>query len=435
MILRGGRLGKELQEKIAEFTSSAKKDILLAGYDIAQSGAHAAALEKAGYISVADLKEINSALDKAAAEFENDPERFIEGFDDIHMAVEAAMGAPGRKLHAGRSRNDQVACDMRMYLRDAAEKITDLLLEAADAFKNKAETSDARLMIMPAYTHMQRAQAVDLNTYLGVYINWFKRDAERFSELKKRLNRLPLGSGAGASTNIKLDREFIASELGFEGTIDNPMDAVSSRDHMLEFSAAAAILGTHISRFAEEFVLFSTKEFSFIELDESIAETSSIMPQKKNPDCLELIRSSSGKLTGAFMGLLTVIKGLPLMYNRDMQDDRIVFDSADTAIRVLALIPDILENVSFNSQRMREAASSGFTDAADFAEYLVIKGMDFRDAHREAGRLVTEGIKKGYENFLSYPLEDLKREVPAVEDDVTDFIRTENAVERRLYKR
>ncbi|NLB34793.1 MAG: argininosuccinate lyase [Elusimicrobia bacterium] len=435
MILRGGRLGKDLREKIAEFTSSAEKDIILASYDILQSRVHAAALEKAGYIEEKDLKEINSALDKALLALKEDPSKFVKGFDDIHMAVESFLGEPGRKLHAGRSRNDQVACDMRLFLRDSAERIIELLSQAVDALEQKIKSSDGKKVIMPSYTHLQRAQPVDLATYLGVYINWFKRDSERFSQLKKRLNLLPLGSGAGASTNIKLDRNFIAKELGFEGLLDNPMDAVSSRDHMLEFSSACAILGSHISRMAEEFVILSTKEFSFIELDESIAETSSIMPQKKNPDCIELMRSSSGRLNGALVGLLTVMKGLPLMYNRDMQDDRIVFDSAFKAETLLDLIPDILENISFNPEKMGQAARVGFTDAADFAEYLVIKGMDFRDAHREVGRLVSEGISKGYENFSDYPLEDLQKEIPQVETDLKDFIKTENAVARRLHKR
>ena len=434
MILRKGRLDKELQEKIALFTTSVRKDADLAEYDIRQSRVHARALCDAGYITEDDLNQIDSALDRARDMFRSDPGNFGSGHDDIHMAVEAFIGDPGKKLHAGRSRNDQVACDMRMYLRDSADRIIKGLEACIEALREKDSESDGRRVYMPAYTHLQRAQAVDLTTYLGVYINWFGRDIQRFRDLRKRINMLPLGSAAGASTGIKLNREKIASELGFDGVMDNPMDAVSSRDYIVEFACACATLGVHFSRLAEEFILFSSREYSFIELDESISETSSIMPQKKNPDCLELIRSSSGRITGTAVGLLTVMKGLPLTYNRDMQDDRMVFEASRTAEAVTGLLPDILGGITFRPENMKRAAQEGFTDAADLAEYLVTKGMGFRDAHQAVASLAREGVSRGYRNFSEYPTGEMKERIPAVEDDVLEYIKMENSVARRLYQ-
>ncbi len=430
MILRKGRIKKEMLKKVAVFASSISRDRILAEYDIIQSIAHTKALLKAEIITPSDSRDLISSLQKLKANL-----HFLDGqYDDIHMAVEENLGDTGKKLHAGRSRNDQIACDMRMYVRDKTDKIINGLKKIIKAINKKDMDSDGRNVFLPAYTHLQRAQPVDLSTYLGVYNQWFKRDIERFKELYKRVNKLPLGSAAGASSNIKLDRAMIAEELGFDGVIENPMDAVSSRDYILEFANNISILGIHFSRMAEEFILFSTREFSFIELDESIADTSSIMPQKKNPDCLELIRSASGRLIGTAINLAVVMKGLPLTYNRDMQDDKEIFVSAKTVLTIIDLIPDILDNITFNTDKMAEAASDGFTDAADFAEYLVLKkGMEFRTAHQLTGTLIRKGLDKGYSNLADFPLKEIKEVIDNIDEDVFEFIDVKNAVRRRLY--
>ncbi len=435
MILRKGRLKKDQIKKIAEFTSSIEEDRALAFYDIRQSVAHARALKKAGYLSEEEFKEISSGLSDVKKKLEKDPGFFGSEHDDIHMAVESELGKAGEKLHAGRSRNDQVACDVRMYLRDAVKEIVKGLDEVRDVLEEKISEPGIAGACMPFYTHLQRAQPINLGTYLELYRCWFSRDKERFLQLNKRINRLPLGAAAGASTSIKTDRESVAKELGFEGTIDNSLDAVASRDHVIEFACACSTIGTHFSRMAEELILFASKEFSFIDIDESIAETSSIMPQKKNPDCLELIRSAAGKLNGNTVSILTIMKGLPLTYNRDLQNDRVVFDSARTVIRILEIMPHIIRNISFNLKRMSDAAREGFTDAADFAEYLVSKGMEFRRAHRIVGELVKEGIERGYENFSDYPVKEILSRVPRAEEDFRDIIKMEEAVARRIRKK
>jgi len=435
MVLRKGRISKEMVKKVAEFTSSIKQDCRLALYDIRQSTAHARALGKAGYISEKDSGKIIKQLESLMKKVEKDSNYFGSGHDDIHMAVEAELGELGKKLHAGRSRNDQVACDLRMFVKDSVERIIGGLKDAVKALKKKDADENGKEIIMPMYTHLQRGQAIDLSTYLGAYISLFERDIERFAELKKRVNVLPLGSGAGASTGIKLDWNGIAEELGFDSVIANPVDGVASRDYLIEFANAAALLGINLSRLAEDFVIYSSKEFGFIELDESIAETSSIMPQKKNPDCFELMRSASGRLTGAAVNLMTVVKGLPLTYNRDMQDDKAVFVSADTAAEIVELIPELMENIKFVPEKTMKAASEGFTDAADFAEYLVTKGMEFRTAHQKAGILVKKGLDKGYTSLRDFSLEELRAEADKVEEDVFNFIDIKNAVQRRIYKK
>ncbi|MFH1416499.1 MAG: argininosuccinate lyase [Elusimicrobiota bacterium] len=424
-----------MEEKLQAFASSIKKDRILAEYDILQSMAHARALENAGIINEKDKKEIISGLEKMLEEYRKDNTFFDGKYDDIHMAVEEKLGECGKKLHAGRSRNDQVACDMRMYVRDSIGKITGALGSVSKALSAKADKIQSRTIFMPACTHMQRAQAVDMATYLGLYVEWFNRDKERLNDLLKRVNIMPLGSAAGAGTNIKLDRNILAQELGFDGFALNPMDAVSSRDYILEFANTLSILGVHFSRMAEEFVIFSTKEFSFIELDESIADTSSIMPQKKNPDCFELVRSASARMISTAVNLALLMKGLPLTYNRDMQDDKEIFVSVETALAVTELLPVLIENISFNIEKLSSAASEGFIDAADFAEYLVLeKKIEFRTAHQLTGELVRKGIEKGYSMIGDFPLEELQEIVPEAGKDAFEFIKTENAVKRRLYE-
>ncbi len=436
MVLRKGRLTKELNEEVRRFTSSLENDLFLAPYDIRQSIAHTHALEKAGVISASDSKKLVSGLKKIKIKIEKNPAFLSSGADDIHMAIEEKLGKIGEKLHAGRSRNDQVACDMRMYVRDSASELEAEIEKLQRAIKVADISAGGEKALIPVYTHMQRAQAVTLSTHLGVYRAWLQRDRQRLAQLRQRANRLPLGSGASAGTGIKLDLEMIASELGFEGIIENPIDAVSSRDYIQEFSCVISIFAIHLSRMAEDLIIFSTSEFDFITLSEEISETSSIMPQKKNPDCLELVRSASSRLCGISSGLMTLMKGLPLSYNRDMQDDKQIYPASRLACTLARVVATVIKNVEFNTGSMEKAAREGFTDAADFAEYLTLKkGVDFRQAHRLTGLLVLDGIKKGYRAIAHFSINEIKKAVPEADEDLYDFMRPENAVQRRLGKK
>ncbi len=434
MILRKGRLTGKKLKNISRFTSSIKQDYPLAGYDIKQSIAHAKALQKAGFISAREKKEIINGLKKIKSSIDGNSRYFIEtgNYEDIHMAVEEKLGELGKKLHAGRSRNDQVACDMRMYVRDAVDNLIELLEEAIDSLKDRDENQEGGEVLMPAFTHLQHAQAVNLSTYLDVFIQWFKRDIQRLKDLRKRVNILPLGSAAGASTNIKLDLEFIARELGFDKIASNSMDAVSCRDYIIEFAGALSVLGVHFSRMAEDFIIYSSSEFSYIEFDQSIADTSSIMPQKKNPDVLELIRGSSARLIAVAGEMAVLMKGLPLTYNRDMQNDKEIIRAAVLGIEMAGIIPVILNNIEFNEANMAREARTGFTDAADLAEYLVLNGVEFRKAHEKVGKLVNNGIEKGYSGLSEFTFEEMVEIVPEVKKDVFNFIDVENSVSRRL---
>ncbi|MDA3792077.1 MAG: argininosuccinate lyase [Elusimicrobia bacterium] len=432
MVLRKGRISKEKLKEVMELTSSINKDYILAEYDLKQSMAHIRALAEAGIVDKKNSAKIEKELEQLLKKIKKDPCYFLGDYEDIHMAVEEELGELGEKLHAGRSRNDQVACDMRMYVRDKIGDIKTNLVAGVNAVRAKIEKDGD--MILPAYTHLQRAQAIDLKTYLETFILWFERDIERLKELSKRVNMLPLGAAAGASTGIKLNYGKIAKELGFDGIIKNSMDAVSSRDYILEFVNVLSVMGVHISRLAEDFVIYASREFSFIELDESISDTSSIMPQKKNPDCIELMRSAAGKLIGVQTGLASVVKGLPLMYNRDMQDDKEIFRAVKIAARITGLLPALFNNITFNAERLKDAASDGFTDATDFAEYLVLNGIDFRAAHRKTGLIVKTGLEKGYNMIKSFSLQELQEAVPEVKEDVFNFIDIKEAVKRRMGK-
>ena len=433
MVLREGRFGKAMNEGIEAFSSSLKKDRFLAPYDIRQSIAHARALEKAGVISSGDRDRIVASLESTGRKIKQDPAYLSEGADDIHMAIEQELGDIGKKLHAGRSRNDQVACDMRMYVRDSSRRLVSEIRKLLDSIDEADRVSSAKDSLIPVYTHMQRAQSVNLSAQLGAYSSWLVRDIERLEQVQKRANLLPLGSGASAGSNIKLDIAMMADELGFEGIIRNTVDAVSGRDYVLEYASALSIFSLHLSRMAEDFIIFATKEFNFIELSDEIADTSSIMPQKKNPDCLELVRSASARIGGNCFSLFMLMKSLPLSYNRDMQDDKLIYDAAEGACELAGVMNTVMGNISFNREKMKKAACSGFTDAADFAEYLVLnKTMDFRDAHRVTGMLVREGIEKAYESISDFSLEEIKNHVPNISKDVFEFIDPGNAVQRRL---
>lgn len=434
MVLRKGRISKEKLKEVMGLTSSINKDYILAEYDLKQSLSHIDALSEAGIVNQADRDKLKDKLKEFIEEVKKDPCYFLGDYEDIHMAVEEKLGPPGEKLHAGRSRNDQIACDMRMYVRDSIDAIKENLAKAEMVLYDKIDSVGAKNIIMPAYTHLQRAQAVNLKTYLETFALWFKRNIDRLDELRRRVNLLPLGAAAGASTGIKLDYGRIAADLGFSGVIKNSIDAVSARDYILEFANILTLIGINISRMAEDFINFAGREFAFIELDESISDTSSIMPQKKNPDSIELMRSAAGKLIGVQTGLSAVFKGLPLIYNRDLQDDKEIFRAVKIASRITGLLPVVFNNITFNAQRMEEAAGDGFTDATDFAEYLVLNGVDFRAAHRKTGLLVKEGIEKGYNMINSFSLDELQKSVPEVKEDVFKFIDIKEAVKRRLEK-
>ncbi len=394
--LWGGRF-KEKTAKIVElFTESVSFDRRLWPYDIEGSIAHARMLGKQGIIPKGDSEKIIRGLREIAAEIESGTFRFRQDLEDIHMNIEAALirkvGAAGKRLHTARSRNDQVALDLRLYLRDESAQIISLLTEFEHRLIEVAEKHTD--YVMPGYTHMQRAQTVFLSHHLLAYVEMFERDKARFADASKRLDVLPLGSCALAGTSLPIDREYVAKLLGFGSVSENSIDTVSDRDFCIEFLSNCSILITHLSRMAEELVLWNTEEFSFAELPDAFTTGSSIMPQKKNPDVAELVRGKTGRVFGALVSLLTTMKGLPLAYNRDMQEDKLpVFDAVDTVKECLLVISEMFPTIRFNKKSMFDAASEGYSAATDIAEYLVRKGMPFREAHEVTGRIVSYCIE------------------------------------------
>ncbi len=389
--LWGGRFKEKTAKIVESFTESISFDKRLWKYDIEGSIAHARMLGKQGIIPKGDSEKIVRGLREIAAEIESGKFRFIQDLEDIHMNIEAALikkvGPAGKRLHTARSRNDQVALDLRLYLRDESARIISslILLE-----RTLIEIAEKHIdFVMPGYTHMQRAQPVLLSHHFLAYVEMFERDKERFLDALMRLNVLPLGSCALAGTSLPIDREYVAKLLGFDSVAENSIDAVSDRDFCLEFLSNTSILMTHLSRMAEELVLWNTEEFLFAELPDAFTTGSSIMPQKKNPDVAELIRGKTGRVFGSLISLLTTMKGLPLAYNRDMQEDKVpVFDAADTVMACLSLLNEMFPAIGFNKDRMFDTSSEGYSTATDIAEYLVRKGMPFREAHEVTGRVV-----------------------------------------------
>lgn len=425
-----GRFKEKTATVVEAFTESVSFDWRLWPYDIAGSIAHARMLVRQGIISKEDGKRITSGLREIAGEIEDGKFLWSRELEDVHMNIEAALikkiGPAGGKLHAARSRNDQVALDMRLYLREEIKGLMRLLGRVQKALLKTAEKSaDA---YMPGYTHMQRAQPVTLGHHLLAYIEMFQRDRERFGDVLKRVNILPLGACALSGTSLPIDRIYVSRILGFNGVAENSMDAVSDRDFAIEFISSSAITMMHLSRLAEEFVLWSTAEFSFIELPDAFTTGSSIMPQKKNPDVAELIRGKTGRLYGALMNLLTTMKALPLTYNRDMQEDKAaVFDAADTLSRSLVVTAEMLPRIRFNKERMREASTHGYALATDIAEYLVRKGMPFREGHEVVGRIVRFAIEEKKDlNELS--IEEMRGFSPLIGDDIYASIDLEASV-------
>ena len=438
--LWGGRFSGEPSGKLWSFNASISFDIRLLEYDIQGSVAHAKMLGRQGILTQEESSAIVKGLEDIRATYAgqasccNCTPQDCDVYEDVHSFVEAklieAIGDTGKKLHTGRSRNDQVALDMRLYTREHVQLTREGL---ARMLQTLHELMEQHLhTYMPGFTHLQKAQPVTLAHHLGAYFEMFKRDADRLADVFERMNVCPLGSGALAGTTYPLDREYVASLLGFDGVCDNSMDGVSDRDYLVEYLAALSLIQMHLSRFAEELILWNSDEYRFITLDDSFATGSSIMPQKKNPDVAELVRGKTGRVYGSLMGLLTVMKGLPLAYNKDMQEDKEqAFDAFDTVLNCLELFTDMLRVVTFHQNTMADSATGGFTDATDAADYLVAKGVPFRDAHGVIGRLVRHCLEEGCA-IRSLSLEQLKTFAPEFEDDVYDAISLETCVEKRL---
>ncbi len=430
----GGRFSVDTHKQVEAFTASIDFDRRLATHDIAGSIAHARMLGKCGIVTKAEADKIVSGLEEIREEIARGEFRYDAALEDIHMHIERRLtdkiGEVGGKLHTARSRNDQVALDLRLYIREAIGGIREGIRNLQRVFASKAEVH--LNTIMPGYTHVQRAQPILLAHHLMAFFEMFQRDRERFADCLTRVNVMPLGAGALAGTTLPIDRAYVAKLLDFPTVSANSEDAVSDRDFAVEFLSCCAILAMHISRLAEEVVLWSSAEFGFIELPEAFATGSSIMPQKKNPDVAELSRGKTGRVFGDLIGLLTVLKGLPLSYNRDLQEDKEpVFDAADTVRRMLDVLPPMLMAINFHADRMQAAASEGFLNATDLADYLVTKGIPFREAHEIVGRIVRYCLETG-ERLESLSLTRLREYCPAIKPDVAKFINLEACVERRL---
>ena len=429
-----GRFREKTSRSAESFTESISFDYRLWKYDIEGSIAHAKMLGRQRIIPRKDSEKIIKGLKGIAREIETGRFSFREDLEDVHMNIEAALtqkiGDAGRRLHTARSRNDQVALDLRLYIRAEVKEILSLLKNFQSTLVSAA---DKHLeVLMPGYTHMQRAQPVLLSHHLLAYVEMLQRDAERFSDNLKRLNRLPLGACALAGTTFPIDRDFVAKALGFDGIAENSIDAVSDRDFAIEFLSASSILIMHLSRLAEELILWTTEEFRFIELPDAFTTGSSIMPQKKNPDVAELVRGKTGRVYGNLFSLLTTMKGLPLSYNRDLQEDKIpVFDTVDTVKSCLTVIDDMFPGISFNVKRMSDTAGDAYATATDIAEYLVKKGMPFRKAHEATGKIVLYCIKKG-KRFHDLSLKELQSFSDIVAKDIYSCLSPEESVGNKL---
>jgi len=430
MKLWGGRFKSETDKLMEEFNSSISFDIRLLKHDILGSIAHAKGLYKAGVLTEDELNLIEKGL-KEILDETNVGE--IPNDEDVHSYVERLLtekiGDTGRKLHTGRSRNDQVATDERLYLREEIDKIKEDLIKLIDTLKEMAETY--KEAIMPGYTHLQRAQPVTFGHHLLAYVEMFKRDLSRLEDMVKRVNVMPLGSGALAGTTFDIDRKYVASLLGFDDITLNSMDGVSDRDFVIEFLSFASITMMHLSRFSEELILWSTKEFDFIEMDDRFSTGSSMMPQKKNPDAAELIRGKTGRVYGDLITILTVMKGLPLAYNKDMQEDKeALFDGIDTLKMSLRVFTEMIKTIKVKTEKMEKAAKYGYMNATDFADYLVQKGIPFRTAHEIAGKVVLYAIERNLP-IEELSLEELKKFSDVIEKDVYGAIDLKNILQKR----
>ena len=430
----GGRFTQQTAASVEAFTASIHYDMRLYRQDIAGSRAHARMLAKGGLISREECEQIISGLDEIENEIERGDFVFRPELEDIHMNIEKALaqkiGAPGEKLHTARSRNDQIALDVRLYLRDEIDSLIDLLTDLRRAFVRLAKTYLGT--VMPGYTHLQRAQPVLLSHHMLAYYEMFGRDAARLADCRKRVNAMPLGSAALAGTGLPIDREFVAAELGFPEITANSMDSVGDRDFAVEFCAGASLVQLHLSRLSEELVLWSSDEFSFVTLADSFCTGSSIMPQKKNPDIPELVRGKSGRVTGNLMSLLMLIKSLPMTYNRDLQEDKEpLFDTVDTVKSSVAIMAELMNNCTFNTDRLESSTCSGFMTATDLADYLVRKNIPFRQAHAIVGKTVSYCIDADKE-LTELTLDELRQFSEVIEEEVFDVLTIHGSVNSRV---
>ena len=432
--LWGGRFTKETDKLVYQFNASINFDKKLFEQDIEGSIAHVVMLEKQGILTCKEKDAIVKGLTGIRKDVLEGMLTITDEYEDIHSFVEANLieriGDAGKKLHTGRSRNDQVALDMKLYVRSQvisiSEQLQDILETLLSLMENNLTT------YMPGFTHLQKAQPTTLAHHMGAYFEMFKRDMQRLHDIYKRMNYSPLGSGAFAGTTYPLDRSYTASLMGFEGPTLNSMDSVADRDYVIEFLAALSTIMMHLSRFSEEIIIWNSNEYRFIEIDDGFSTGSSIMPQKKNPDIAELVRGKTGRVYGALMSILTTMKGLPLAYNKDMQEDKeVTFDAIETVSNCLMLFNGMLATMKFNHKVMEESAMKGFTNATDAADYLVNKGVPFRDAHTIIGQLVLYCIEKN-SSIDALSLEELKAISPVFEGDIYEAISLKNCVAKRL---
>ena len=436
MKLWGGRFTKETNKLVENFNESLSFDHRFYKQDIRGSIAHVKMLAKQNILTDNERDKIIEGLDSIEADIDSGKLKFDDGSEDIHSFVEAHLieriGDTGKKLHTGRSRNDQVALDMKLYVRDEIDELKDLLYELLSEVLNIMEENKSTYM--PGFTHLQKAQPTTLAHHFGAYFEMFIRDYDRMVSTRKRMNLSPLGSGAFAGTTYDFDRDYVASLLDFDTATRNSMDSVSDRDYLLELLSDLAIMSMHLSRLSEEIIIWNTDEYRFVEMDDTYSTGSSIMPQKKNPDIAELIRGKSGRVYGSLISLLTTMKGLPLAYNKDMQEDKeMSFDAIDTVKSLIKLMSGMLSSMKFNNERMVKSARGGFTNATDAADYLVKKNVPFRDAHEIVGRLVLYGIEnnKALDDFT---LEEFQNISEVFDNDIYDAISLKTCVEKRNTK-
>ena len=431
--LWGGRFTKETDKLVYNFNASIGFDQKFFKQDVEGSRAHVKMLGSVGILTAEEVETILGGLDSIYKDVMDGKLEITSEYEDIHSFVEANLiertGDTGKKLHTGRSRNDQVALDMRLYVRDELDETRDVLVKLLKVLhrlmKEHVDT------YMPGFTHLQKAQPVTLAHHIGAYMEMFKRDYKRLGSIRERMNECPLGAGALAGTTYQLDRRMTAELLGFDGPTLNSMDSVSDRDYVIEFLSALSLIMMHLSRFCEEIIMWNSNEYKFIELDDAYSTGSSIMPQKKNPDIAELVRGKTGRVYGALTSLLTTMKGIPLAYNKDMQEDKeLTFDAIDTVKGCIALFTGMIDTMSVNKDRMKDSAANGFTNATDAADYLVNHGVAFRDAHGIIGRLVLRCIELGV-SLDKLPLEEYKSISPVFEEDIYKAISIEECVARR----
>lgn len=432
--LWGGRFTKETDQLAYRFNASISFDQKFFKQDIRGSKAHVKMLAKQGILTEEERDQILSGLESILNDVVSGALEIDEQYEDIHSFVEATLieriGSAGKKLHTGRSRNDQVALDMKLYVRDEIVETDALLKELLEALYHIMEAHVNT--VMPGFTHLQKAQPITLAHHVGAYFEMFKRDRSRLADIYQRMNLCPLGSGALAGTTYPLDRAYTAELLEFDGPTLNSMDSVSDRDYVIEFLSAAATIMMHLSRFSEEIIIWNSNEYQFVELDDAFSTGSSIMPQKKNPDIAELARGKTGRVYGALMSLLTTMKGIPLAYNKDMQEDKeLTFDAIDTVKGCVKLFSGMVKTMRFHKDKMEKSAKGGFTNATDAADYLVGKGVPFRDAHGIVGQLVLYCIEKNI-TLDDMSLQEYKAISDVFEQDIYEAVSVENCVNRRL---